>query len=192
MSTSFSFMWLIIFKIIIYISCIFISIEGSSQSQNKFSHTKSAFSSYSVKPIFENDKIEGHPGILIVIDKNYWEITFEQAIDRSISKLKRDSISIGTGFTLHINTKGEISNIQFIINFRDTTLINESELFELYQRLKQIKIDMSKIRIEPDYSSNWENADYVLIGGSLISAESRARINKQRSNQEFLEMLNPH
>ena len=157
------------------ITFLVISLGLNAQPDRRFDYSKSSFGSFIVKPLFDQSKPIGKEGRPTWTDQKYVDDLFYGPTDEVLSG-KRDSISIGTAWMIYFNLNGEITNCQFIINFKDTILITDDDLYKLYQKFKNIKIDMSKVKIVPDYNTNWTEADYGMIVGSMISKKAREKI----------------
>jgi hypothetical protein len=161
------------------------SLDAYSQQSKRFeyTHIKNSFytsSTYLVSPIFDQSKLEGKEGNMIFLDQAYnMNILFNNAIDLSISKDKRDSVSPGTIARFAINNKGEVIYCQFFLKFKDTLLITDEDLYNLYIKIKKIKLDITKFRIDPNYEYGLKYADYAIVMGGLITKESRDRLNKE-------------
>jgi hypothetical protein len=166
-------------RILIITAFIIISLDLSGQQKKRFEYTRIGYSSYLVSPVFDQTKLEGNMGMAIFLDQSYMDDLFNNAINLTISKGKRDSVSLNTVVRFAINQKGVVFYCQFFLNFKDTLLIKDEDLFNLYHLLKKIKIDMTKVRIDPYYPSDLKYADYAIISGSLISKESRYKLNKE-------------
>lgn len=161
------------------------SLNAYSQQSKRFeyTHIKNSFytsTTYLVSPTFDQSKLEGKEGNMIFLDQAYnMNIHFNNAINLSISKDKRDSVSPGTIARFAINKKGEVIYCQFFLKFEDTLLITDEDLYNLYSRIKKIEIDITKFRIDPNYEYGLKDADYAIVMVGLISKESRDRLNKE-------------
>lgn len=154
-----------------FLLVIFLLISQATFCQNnkKLIYEKTKHSSYLVTPIDEPQKFLGAPGILIWSEKQYIEDLIDNTITAVIPEKVRDYLSPSTGYIFALNKKGEISNWRLLLNFKDTSKITEKQIYSLYLKFKEIKIDMNKVRIEPDYSGGWKKADYIMWAGSLKS-----------------------
>ena len=177
------------------------SFELMSQTGKKMKYTLTRFSQYSVEPIKNQKKLEGKEGIPIWSDDKYMTDLINSAIDAVLSKEQRDSISLGTAYSIVFNLKGEVIRCRFIITLTDTSRITDDNFSNLYKSFKKVKFDMTKIKIEPNYEYGLKTADYARITGSMISKESRDRFNKRieeklrnRKEQNYLhqDSLNKH
>jgi hypothetical protein len=164
------------------LAIMFLNAYCQQPTRFEYTHIKNSFytsTSYLVSPTFDQSKLEGKEGKMIFLDQAYLNTLFNNAINLSISKDKRDSVSPGTIARFAINKKGEVIYCQFFLNFEDTLLITDEDLYNLYRRIKKIEIDITKFRIDPNYEYGHKDADYAIVIVGLISKESRDRFNKE-------------
>jgi hypothetical protein len=166
-------------RILIITTLIIISLDLYGQQKKRFEYSPIGYSSFLVSPVFDQTKLEGNMGLPIFLDQIYIDDLFNNVINGTISKGKRDSVSLNNVYRIAINQKGDVFYCQFLLNSKDTSLITDEDLFNLYLKLKKIKIDMTKVRIEPNWERELKYADYGIIMGSLISIESRNKLNKE-------------
>jgi hypothetical protein len=169
-------------RILIIITFILFPIELFSQTGKRFEYINMG-SSYLVTPIFDQTKPDGKQGRPIWTDDLYINKLFTNPIDEVLSKETRDSLHLSTTVLITFNSGGDILNCKFFISKKDSTLISEDDLFNLHDKYKKIKIDTSKIKIVPDYNTEWKEADYAVITAFLISKESREKFNREREER---------
>jgi hypothetical protein len=168
-------------KILIITIFLSLSFELQSQTIKRFDYRQMG-SSHLATPIFDNKKPDGKEGRPTWSDDKYITDLFNNVIGKVLSKEKRDSLHLGTTIVFIFNTIGDVINCKFFVSYKDTTLINETDLYNLYSGLRKIKIDMSKVMIVPDYNTEWKYGDYATIYVSMISKESRDKLNKKNED----------
>jgi hypothetical protein len=135
--------------------------------------------SYLAIPVSDPKQPSGKQGRAIWSNDKYMDSLFTNPIKNVFPKIKHDSLHINTFFLVGLDTKGDIIYCKFFVNYRDTALITEDDLYNLYLRFKKIKVDMTLVKIVPDANTDWKYADYAEIFGSLMSKEARYKFNKE-------------
>lgn len=158
-------------KFLILILFLFFSKDAFSQNSKKIIYEKTKHSAYIVKPIDQKRQFLGAPGMLIWAEEHYIEDLTERTIAAAIPEKVRNSLSLSTGYIFEFNKKGEVFNWRLLLSYKDTLKITEDQIYLLFQKFNETKIDMNKVRIEP--SNGWKSADYISIVGSLKSSKSR-------------------
>lgn len=154
---------------------LLISQETFCQNSQKLIYEKTKYSSYLVTPVEEPQKFLGAPGIPIWSEKRYIQNIIQNIISSVIPEKVRDSLSLSTGYIFAVKNNGEISNWKLQLNFKDTSKITEKQIYSLYKKFKEIKIDMNKVRIEPDYSGGWKKADYTMLVGTIKTPKTEKK-----------------
>jgi hypothetical protein len=163
---------------VFFVICFFGFVSDLfSQPPRKMKYTRTAYSSFSVEPLINHYDLDGYPGIARWSDDNYILEIVNKLIDKILSKKTRDSLSLGTGYTLTLNKNGDVINCRFIFNYKDSTLISDSQFFELYNSFMKIRFDTNKVKIESSYIQGSKSGNYAYINGSLRSKEAQVKIN---------------
>jgi hypothetical protein len=171
-------------RILIIIAFLVCSFQVISQTKGRFAYTRLG-SSYLATPVLNNAKPEGKEGRPIWEDVEYINDLFNIPLNEVLTKEKRDSLHLNSSFIIAFDLKGEVKYCRFLVSYKDSTLISENDLYNLFLRFKNIKVDMSRVNIVPDYNTEWKSADFGTIVGSFKSKESRDRFNK-RSEEKML------
>jgi hypothetical protein len=169
-------------KILIISLFLLSSIAVYSQTEKRFVYNH-LYSANLVTPLFDKSKPEGTEGIAVWTNDKYIHDLFNKTIDKVISNEKRDSLHLGTAIMIAFNLKGEVINCKFMIDSKDTTVISEDDLYNLYTIFKKIKINMYRVKIGLDPSKESKTAEYAVISGSLISKKGRDRMIKELENR---------
>jgi hypothetical protein len=128
---------------------------------------------YLVTPVFDQIKVEGKKGQASWSDHNYVNNLFSNIIKEVVSKEKLSSLHFGSVYVIDFNTEGEILYCKFLIKDTDKNVLSENDLYDLYTRFKQLKIDMSKVKILPGYNTEESIFNYTEIAGPLIPKDSK-------------------
>jgi hypothetical protein len=144
------------------------TLEQCSQSEKRFSFEKMTSGSYLVTPTFNEPKAVGDLGKLYILDSKYIYDLFIDPIKKSIPKEKLDSLNNGSEARITFDIKGDVINCDFILNIKDRNVFSQDDLYNLYQGFRQVKINMSKVRLEPDVYIKSKSADYAFITVDLI------------------------
>jgi hypothetical protein len=144
------------------------ALEQCSQPENKFSFEKMTSGSYHVTPTFKESKAVGDLGKLFILDSKYIYDLFIDPIKKTIPKEKLDSLNNGSVARITFDIKGDVINCDFILNTKDRNVFSQDDIYNLYQGFKQVKINMSKVRLEPDANIKSNSADYAFITVDLI------------------------
>lgn len=159
-------------KILIIIALVFSANSMIAQDNRKFDITKTEFGNYSVKPLFNDSKGQGNQGLPVWVDNVYFNNLFYSRISGVVPKDKLEKLHRSSQFIITFNLEGETINCWFIINSNDISIINEKELYAIYKGILEIKIDMSKIKIErPIELTNNGPIGYAIISMSLVPPE---------------------
>jgi len=152
--------------VVITISSL-LSITVNSQDTNRFDYKllKSG-RAYSVTPVFDQFKGEGKKGYASWPNDYCFNNLFNNIIKEVLSKEKLDSLHPRSFAVITVNSKGEIPYCHFVIYDKEKNAISERDLYNLYIRFKQIKLDMSKVKILGYYAE--ESYDYADIMLPLI------------------------
>jgi hypothetical protein len=154
------------------------SISTYSQVEKRFEYKRlSNFSN--VTPVFDQTKPEGTMGMPIGLREKYAVDLFTIPI-KEILKNKRDSLSFGTGIYIILDRNGNIINCSFMINHKDSSIISEDDLYNLYLKFKNLKVDTTKIKIYPFNGTNFKRGDYARIVIPFFSEERRTQIMRSR------------
>jgi len=168
-------------KIMIIIIALKILIipEISGQVKEKFKYERSPFSNhqfkaYTVTPIFDQTKMDGIVGLAEIKDQKYINEMFYNIIKKIIPDEKLKKLHYGSYVKMFINSRGEILYCWFLLDSLDINIINEDELYKLYNEFKNFKIDTSKVTVSTGGIPPFEKAcDCAIIGGSLVTSEYR-------------------
>jgi hypothetical protein len=152
-------------KILLFIILTYLlPITCNSQADHKFIFVKDGNSSlYSVTPTFDqsirNDMRNNYnKGAANILDENYINNLFSNIIKSAIPENKANLLHFGTKCGVVFNIKGEIKFVTFYIKELDIKTLADSDLYNLYNRFMQIRIDTSKVTITqisndlPDYT----------------------------------------
>lgn len=146
---------------------------------HRFTYTKKeGFTNYIVTPRFNQSKSEGIKGMPSILDENYIENFFADRIKEVIQSEKPSALHFGSSFFVSFNSKGEIINCDFIIQEKDINILSETDLYNLYVKFKQSKIDTSKVKILPVEGSDGKLPDYAQLLGPLLPRGYNKTINK--------------
>jgi hypothetical protein len=155
-------------RILIIPIFLLFALEQCSQPENKFSFEKMTSGSYHVTPTFKESKAVGDLGKLFILDSKYIYDLFIDPIKKAIPKEKLDSLNNGSVARITFDIKGDVINCDFILNTKDRNVFSQDDLYNLYQGFRQVKINMSKVRLEPDVDIKSNSADYAFITVDLI------------------------
>lgn len=164
-------------KILIFSTFVILVITLNAQSGDKFDYVPTQFNIFQVSPNFNKSKGEGKLGSVIFTDEKYLINLVYNPIKNIFSESKLKSIHISSGLTIIFNSKGDVINLRFLIDARDTAIISEDDLYNLYSSFMKIKIDMSKVKMHPlSLPSDQGEFDYAEIAGSFLPLEYRRKI----------------
>lgn len=166
-------------KILVILISSLLSFNLHSQTEKKFDYKLLKSGNYVVTPLFNQTKGVGKGEMVSWSDENYFNNLFLSIIKEVLSKEKQDSLHLNTVYVITFNFKGEVLNCKFFINNLDKDVLSEKDLYSLYMRFMNLKIDMSKVKIGSNLSSDDKNFDYSEISGSLITKENRDKLNKE-------------
>ncbi|HVN58135.1 MAG TPA: hypothetical protein VMT63_07560 [Bacteroidales bacterium] len=127
-------------------------------------------------PKFDLMKPEGTQGIAVWKEDTYIHKLFNSVVKSVLPKKKRDMLHLNTAVLLAFTRRGEVINCKFLLNTDDRNILTEEELYKIYIKLKRIRINPYKVRIDPDPVAGGTSPDYAIISGPLISRTGRERI----------------
>lgn len=157
-------------KLLLFIVSCLLAANTSAQGGSRFDFKKTQFGSYLVTPACGQSKVTGNPGQAIWSDKEYMNNLFSGVIREIIPEKDLRKIHLRTGFIVTFNNEGSVLACTFTVDTLDRELITEDYLFNIYNRFKKIKIDMSKVSIGPGtYPTENKVFDYARVFGSFMS-----------------------
>lgn len=138
------------------------------QNNKRFKYQQLSTGNYLVTPVFKQKQPVGELGLASVLDQQYVTKLFSDLVLTSITKEKRDSLHLDSKAGITFDISGEILSCEFIINARDLTILTEDDLNRIYNNLRQTKLDLSKILIQPDKGINSNTGDYAYLTCELV------------------------
>lgn len=154
-------------SIILTIMFCLLSAVAISQNNKRFNFKfNKEQNNYTVKPIFDQPVFKGKRGILNAGDQ-YLLNLFSKSVNEVFPKEKLSLLHKGNKYILNVNSDGEIFYGWFIINAEDLKVITEDDLYNLYNKFKQTKIDRSKIRILPGGYAYDKSLSYIDMVGNF-------------------------
>jgi hypothetical protein len=155
-------------KILFYIVILTAAFTTNVQSQDKFKFNETQFGNYRVTPVFEQSKGIGTKGFASVSDGTYLTNLHHEIIEKSLSKQKQEQLHAGSAYLFTFNKNGEILTCNFILSNRDKNVLSQEDLYLFYRNIKELKLDMSKIKIVPfPQQSKDQVLDYCEFIGTL-------------------------
>lgn len=147
---------------------------ANAQQEKRFDYQLSPFGNYMVTPLFDTTKMEGKHGLCQFPDQTYVDSTWFKLIKSSIPDEKLKLIHPGSAVIIFINTKGEVLNARFIVHEKDKELITEDELYNIYMKFRQLRLDTTKVIIlDPQNQARRLTSGYATVVGSLKPVEYR-------------------
>ena len=147
----------------------------SAQKLEMFTYTQHDEGDIAV-PKFDMEKATGNEGIAVWTEDKYVHKLFNSIAKSVLSKNKRESLHLSTAVMVAFSRTGEVINCKFLLNRDDRKILTEEEMYKIYMKLKRIRINPYKVRIEPDPKAGGVMPDYAIISGSLISPRGRKMI----------------
>jgi len=138
------------------------------QNTKKFEYQKLSTGNYLVTPVFKQREPVGDLGLPYVFDQGYVNKLFSDLVLESITKEKRDSLHFDSMARITFDIMGEILSCEFIINAKDLNFLTEDDLFHIYNKLIQTKVDLTKVTIQPDKNIKAKTGDYAYLSCKLI------------------------
>ena len=141
---------------------------------NKFNYLHTQCGSYQLTPISERNRNKGSPTLTFWADENYAIELFYGIVKQVFSKEFLDTLNLGSGFVLDFDSTGKALSCYFNISEKDINLIPEDDLYILYEKFKELKIDMKMVLVcnEVTYMKP-KKFEYFTIVGSLLPIEYR-------------------
>lgn len=151
-----------------------LSIAVNSQIVQRFNYKlMPSGSTYTVTPVFDQFKIDGKKGLASFSNDCYVNNLFSIIIKEVLPKEKLSLLHFGNTYIITFNSNGEILYSWFLIKDEDKNVISENDLYNLYIKFKQIKIDMSKVKIIPGDPTEEKLSNYAEIFGPLIPKDCK-------------------
>ena len=148
-------------------------LTTNAQDDKKLIYTLTESGIYVVTPNFDQVKSDIDPCPVQFTDDNLANQLFYNVIKEVFNNEQLNSIRLSNTFSIDFNSKGEVLYCRFFIDKHDKTLISEDNLYNLYVKLKKLKIDMSKVEFIRPYSSYI--CDYGEYFGVLQPMEYRSK-----------------
>ena len=151
-----------------------LSIAVNSQIVQRFNYKlMPSGSTYTVTPVFDQFKIDGKKGLASFSNDCYVNNLLSIIIKEVLPKEKLSLLHFGNTYIITFNSNGEILYSWFLIKDEDKNVISENDLYNLYIKFKQIKIDMSKVKIIPGDPTEEKLSNYAEIFGPLIPKDCK-------------------
>jgi len=161
-------------KIILTVTGFLLITLANAQPERRFDYQLNPYGNYMVIPIFDTTEMKGQHGQCQFLDQEYVDSIWFSLIKSSIPDEKLQLIHLGSAVIFYINTKGEVLNTRFIVHEKDKDLITENELYDLYMKFRQLRLDTTKVIIlDPQNKVMKLTSGYALISGSLQPIEYR-------------------
>jgi hypothetical protein len=161
-------------KIILTLTGFLLITLANAQPERRFDYQLNPYGNYMVTPIFDTTEMEGQHGLCQFLDQAYVDSIWFSLIKSSIPDEKLQLINLGSAVVFYFNTKGEVLNAWFLVHEKDKDLITEDELYDIYIKLKQLRLDTTKIVILDAQNQPMKlTKGYALISGSLQPVEYR-------------------
>lgn len=126
--------------VLITFFCLILT-SSFAQKGEKFKYQSEQFGNLIVTPTFDHSKGQGKHGEANYSDLAYVNNLVYGVIKEVFPKEKLFKIHLNSSYLIYFNSKGEIINCTFILNPNDTSIISEDDLYNLYTKFKNTKVD---------------------------------------------------
>lgn len=151
----------------------------NAQNEKRFEFKPTQFGGMMITPTFDQSKGIGNQGFASWLDMNYSTELFDSILKNVFSDEKLKLLHVGSCFMVSFNTQGEVINCKFALEKRDTGVISEDELYNLYIKFKKTKIDMTKVKIDAGNNpTTVKSFDFTEVVGSFVPMEYRKQIQR--------------